>query len=188
MQHKKSTPADLQMLDDESADPVERSSAIARLVADGFTDFETTLVALLSHPHFILRGEAIKVLLSAWKLPKYVDTAIKMLRSDPEWSVRTDSAFSLSWFAQRTRQQQERVVKELARCLLHDDDWKVQESCYEQLLNLLGNSKKYLESNRKFNRERDVDWELLKPYVDETQSYIVNTRAKERRLEAKAIK
>lgn len=95
MKHKKSTPADLQMLHDESADPVERSSAIPRLVADGFTDFEATLVALLNHPHFILRGEAIKVLLSKWQLAKYMNHAVRMLHSDSDWSARRCCIFNV---------------------------------------------------------------------------------------------
>lgn len=169
IQRRKSTPADDLMLNDENADPVERSSAISRLVADNFTNFEPTLIALLDHPHFILRGEAIKVLLSAWKLPKYVDTAVTMLRSDPEWEVRADAVCALSWFAQRTGQQRGKIIGELAKSLLNDTDWAVQENCYRELLVLLNTGKKHPDYSRKFDRERDVDWEMLKPYLNDSQ-------------------
>lgn len=169
MQHKKSTSEDLQMLHDESADPVERSSAIARLVADGFNNFEETLVELLNHPHFILRGEAIKVLLSKWRLAKYMNHAVRMLHADSEWSVRADAAYSMSSFTQRTGKQRELVTKELVRCLLQDEDWATQKSCYEELVKLLAPDKANIELPDRFNPDRDVDWDLLKPYLNKSQ-------------------
>lgn len=164
MQRRKSTPADDIMLTDADADPVERSSAVARLVSDGFDYFKPVIVNLLGHPHFILRSEAIKVLLSAWKLPEYVDDAVRMLRTDPEWSVRADAAFSLSWFTQYTGQQKDKIVKELLLGLLQDDDWAVQKSCYKNLLKVLGAKTKI--TDKKFNRDKNVDWEMLTPYLN----------------------
>ena len=55
----KSKPRDLQVAFDENVDPVERSSAIARLRFDGVSDIRLLLVKLLKHKSFLLRRDAV---------------------------------------------------------------------------------------------------------------------------------
>src|SRR5687768_9109542 len=99
MKRRKSTPEDEVLIYDETIDPGERASALFRLAVDGFSDMEPLLVNLLSHSESILRGQAIKILLSGWNLPKYLDYAVRMLHHDPDSDVRSDAAFTLSQFA-----------------------------------------------------------------------------------------
>lgn len=165
MQRRKSTPADDVMLMDENADPVERSSAIARLAVDGFDYFELTLATLLNHSNSILRGEAIKVLLGAWQKPKYFDRAIQMLLNDPEKGARSDAAHALSAYARRSGKMRDEVIKVLLESLLQDNKG-IQEIYYIELLSLLNVSGSYDYPSRRFNHNQDVNWELLKPYIE----------------------
>lgn len=165
----KSTPDDDDLAYDESARPVDRAGAVKRLALDGFTEIEPLLAELLHHDNFLLRGQAIKLLLSIWTRSRYIDDGVKMLHSDSEWEVRANAAFALSSFAAYTGEQRERIVRELLVQLLNDEDHAVQRRCYEGLLQLIVPERSQANSPTYFNRERDVDWELLKPYLDELQ-------------------
>lgn len=165
----KSKPEDNGLAYDEGARPVDRASAISRLTADGFEEIEPLLAQLIISDDFLLRGEAIKALLGLWKKSHYLNDAVRMLHTDAEWSVRGDAAFSLTQFALRTGVQQETIVRELVRSLTQDEHFGVQEACYRGLLKLLTQERKLSTLPTSFNRERDVDWELLKPYLDEAQ-------------------
>lgn len=169
MQRRKSTPNDDALLQNDSADPVERASAMTRIGIDNLKHFETTIAGLLNHPNFILRGEAIKVLLGKWEMSKYLNDAVQMLRSDSEWSARADAATAMSTFTQFTKQSHELVLSELINCLMNDEHRSGQKSCYEEILKILAPSKDWTSLPNRFDRERDVDWNLLKPYLDESQ-------------------
>lgn len=168
MQRIKSKPEDNQLAYDESARPVDRASAISRIAFDGLFEIEPLLKQLLLHESFLLRAEAIKSLVRRWKKPEYVDYAIKMLHSDPEWVVRGDAALALSGFALNTGKKQNLVIKELLECLLHDHDPVVQRRIYEGLLQLLAPERSRMSLPDNFDREHDVDWELLKPYLNKS--------------------
>ncbi|HVG39187.1 MAG TPA: hypothetical protein VM870_07865 [Pyrinomonadaceae bacterium] len=153
------------LLQDINADPVERSSAMVRIGVDKLTHFKPVIADLLRHQHFILRGEAIKVLLGKWNLPEYVEEGVQMLRHDLEWSTRADAASALSWFAFATGKQTDLIARELVRSLKEDENRSVHEEAYSGLLRILTPERKQSTIPDDFNRERDVDWELLKPYL-----------------------
>lgn len=168
MRRRKSTPEDEIIIYDETINPGERASALFRLAVDGFSDMEPLLVKLLSHNARILRGEAIKILLSSWRLPQYLDDAVRMLHHDLDDHVRSDAAYSLAQFARYSEdgiKQKDFIIKELVQSLMNDDEQFVQETCYEGLLKLLAPERGYVQLPDDFNRERDVDWELLKPWI-----------------------
>ena len=169
MQRHKSKPSDDQLVRDENADAVERSSALFRLAVDGFFEFEPLAVELLHHSSNMLRAEAIKILVGLWRKPEYVDDAVQLLHHDPDEMVRGDAAFALSQYAVRTGDQQESITHELANQLTQDSDFGVHEQCYRGLLSLLSPEKSHANLPTFFDRERDVDWSLLKPYLNESQ-------------------
>lgn len=167
MQRYKSKPEDDKLIYDESADVVERASAISRLTVDGFYEIEPLLVKLLDHESFLLRGEAIKSLLGFWRKSEYIDNAVRLLRTDRDPTVRSDAAFALSRVTLRTGKQREMIVEKLVEGLMQDEDFGVHEECYRGLLQILAPERSLTTIPTYFNRERDVDWELLKPYLDQ---------------------
>lgn len=167
IERRKSKPEDDTLIYDENADPVERASAISRLTVDGFTDIEPLLAQILRHESLFLRSQSIISLLGFFHKSRYIDDAVQMLHSDPEWMARGDAVFALSRFASRTGEQRKPIIRELVQCLMRDENSAVQRKCYEGLLLLLAPERKRSSIPDNFNRERDVDWELLKPYLDD---------------------
>ena len=168
MRRRKSKPGDEILIYDESLDVVARSCAIFRLAVDGYIEMKPLLVSLLNHKEFMLRGEAIGILIGGWKIPEYLGEAIRMLHTDVDIYVRSDAASALSNFAQRSEEgikQRDVVIQELLYGLMKDEDVWVQSRCYECLLNIIAPERGYIELPDDFDRERDVDWDLLKPYL-----------------------
>jgi HEAT repeat protein len=172
MQRNKSTPQDKILMLDETANPAERASAIMRLAADKIYDIELDLVHLLNHPSPFIREEAIKVLIGLWGKMDYLGNAVNLLHSDPDWSVRSTAAFSLSQYVRLYNNKiQELIIRELAQQLYKDEDTSVQKICYEEILQILAQergwtSKKWTSLPDYFDRDRDVDWEIIKPYLN----------------------
>lgn len=169
MQRRKSTSADEQIIRDKNADPVERASALFRLAVDGFFKFEPLAAEWLRHPSPFLRAEAVKVLVGFWRKSEYLEEAVQLLHFDPNEMVRGDAAFALSQFTFRTGERRETVVRELVKQLMQDDDFGVHEQCYRGLLQILAPEKSLTTLPTYFNREHNVDWELLRPYLDSSQ-------------------
>jgi len=166
MQRLKSTPQEDLILVDESASSEDRESAVNRLAFDGcFSILEPELEKWLNHKDFILKGKALKVLLGRMGKEKYIDEAIEILQSDKNWSVRTDFAYALKQLAGKFEIKadvKEKVVKALTTALMNDEEPFVQQSSYAALLELIKGKKNESDS---FDREKDVDWEILQPYL-----------------------
>lgn len=166
------TPDDLRNLSDPNADPVDRVQALSRLAhweKGKYNNLEPTIAGLIADdPSSAVRGGAIKTLLSGWKREKYFELAIQMLHTDTDadWIARADAAYALSAFAKYTGKGRDRVIRELAKAVRDDDAWPVQQRCYEELLELLAPDHEANFSGE-FNRDRDVDWNLLSPYLAE---------------------
>lgn len=165
----KEKPGDIALLKDDNADPLDRAAAMSRLAHDLLYDLEPEMAKLLNHPHESLRGEAIRVLVGRWKRTAYFDKAFEMLRNDPEWNARCDAVYALgSWarFAKAPKEEVDRVVRLLVDAFLKEEDDMVQKSYYRELLDILvPGSRRSREVPDYFDRDRDVDWELLKPYM-----------------------
>ncbi len=113
-----------------------------------------------------LRGAAVKALVGQWDKQRYLEEATQILHTDPEWGARADAAVALSMFTRFSGQQRESILRELTRALIRDEDCAVQKRCYKELLQILAPSKSVTSIPDYFDRSRDVDWELLKPYLD----------------------
>jgi hypothetical protein len=170
MPTKKITEEDVRRIADENVGTEERARSLFRLAywqLGEYDHLEPAIAALLSHRSATLRGAALKTLLAGWRRPRYIDDAIRILRTDDDldWSARADAAFSLAAFTLHTGEERERIVRELVHAVRFDESWVVQESSYEQLLKILAPSRDQHFSGE-FDRERDVDWRLLGPYLD----------------------
>jgi len=168
MERRKSKLGDEKLIYDESADMVDRDSAIFRLAVDGYEEMQPFLENLLNHSQYMLRSRAIKVLLGGWGLSKYFDKAVEMLHSDPDYSVRSGACFALSQYASNFedgRKRRDNIISQLIRRLLEESDVAVQESCYDELLRII-EGKRFHSKNYEFNRNKDVDWKLFQPYLE----------------------
>lgn len=172
MTRYKSTPEDEQLVRDDSADPLERETSIKRLAYDQIYEMEATFARLIKDSSPYVKGAALNALLAYWKKSQYIDDAICVLRQDESPTSREKAAFALSQFLNRNdaaKDYEKRIVSELVRALTHDDDFGVQEVCYQEIVKRLAPDRKVVSHAMYFNRERDVDWELLKPYLDSSQ-------------------
>jgi hypothetical protein len=166
----KSTPQDDIIARDESADPIDRESAIGKLTVDRLYEFEPLFAELLNHPSHYLRGKCVYSLVGFWNRVEYLERALEMLRTEPEWEARQDAAHALTSFVLYSKictpVQRERIILELVRALTADEDEFVQKACYEDLIEILAPERKLIQLPDYFDRNRDVDWNLLKPYLD----------------------
>lgn len=160
----KQRPGDEELLYDESADSVERASALMRLASDGRTDLVEVARAWLKHADGMLRSEAANMLLSFWRLESELEATIALLHEDAEHDVRSMAAHALSTFLERTQRHRDRILCALVRQLEHDSHWIVQRACYEELLKHLDRERAQTELPYRFVRERDVDWVILAPW------------------------
>lgn len=166
-QRIKSTLDDERLLLDESADVVDRTFAIRSLAYDGFDEIEPILSNLLTHSEALLRGEAIIALLSRFDKPQYLEKAIQMLRFDNDFEARQNGALALSMFAQFSSEKnayKEIVIKELLEAIIRDKNEFVQKRSYEHLYQVITGKNLFVESHP-FDRAKDVDWNLLNPYL-----------------------
>jgi hypothetical protein len=166
----KSTPQDDALARDETADPIDRVAAIAKLTFDQLYEFEPLFVRLLDHPSHYLRGRSIYSLVGSWNKAKYLERAIEMLHTETEWEARKEVALALTSFVLYsticTPVQRERIICELVNTLLTDEDEFVQGGCYKNLIKILAPERKLIPLPDYFDRKRDVDWNLLKPYLN----------------------
>ena len=169
---KQITPEDLRNLTDGNADIAARVEALNRLAyweKGKYDHLEPTIAGLLHDPSAFIRGGAIKTLLAGWYRDGYVDQAAEILRMDrdEDWTARADAAFALAQYTIRTGKHHNRIVGELVRALLQDQDSAVQERSYQELLRVLAPERDAYAATGEFDRDRDVDWDLLRPYMTE---------------------
>lgn len=167
----KSTPADDALVSDRSAGVVDRVSALSRLAVDKLTRLEPEVAAQLDDPSGMVRGEALLTLLGGWELGGYLDTALEMLRADPDDDARMHAVRGLSSFVTYRRDpaaverpaQREVILAALVEAFLHDPSPSIQLFAYSAVYEMLTGSSPALPDA--FDREVDADWELLAPYL-----------------------
>ena len=167
----KSKPGDERLIHDQTADWVDRSSALSRLVADGRRDLEPIARQWLQDSDIDLAREALGMLLSYWRRShhahEYVETAIRWLATAEDSDQRWDAASALgSYLYLPGDHPKDDVLRALLAALEHDEDESVQEQCYMALLHHVSPQEKiaFLERRRhNFDRATDVRWDLLAP-------------------------
>ena len=123
-----------------------------------------------------MRRIATNVLLADWGQSKYLDKVVEILHDDPNEDLRISAAYALGTFVldfEVGLKYKDRVLKELIKQLQVDADFSVQTTCYEEAYKIIKNKQFGVDFSKHgphpsdfFNRDRDVDWELLKPYMD----------------------
>lgn len=171
MKRVKSTPEDEKILLDENADLAGRSSSAKKLLSDGYGEIVIpVLEEWLYNQESSLREDAVSLLLASLGHEKHVEKAIEMLHNDPDETVRSNAARGLTLFCVNFiegEKYEERIVKELLITLLQNDDTFVLQDCYKGLHVIIKKEKwKYSDEKDLFNRNQDVDWNLLQPYLD----------------------
>lgn len=166
MRRGKQRPGDEQLVHDESGDPVDRASALMRLAADGRTDLVDTAIAWLSHPESMLRSEAITMLLVFWRRENEFSAVLDLLHQDPDPDVRGAAAGALSTYLNYAPAHRDEVLRALVQQLEQEDDPAAQAGYYEELLRHILPRGTAPKIPHLFDRERDVDWELLRPWRD----------------------
>jgi HEAT repeat protein len=170
----KHLPGDEQLIHDESADVVERASAFSRLASDGVRSIRPVAVEWLAHEDPLLRGEAIGKLITYWEEDADVEAGLLMLAGDPAWDVRSSAAYSLGSYLFRSEalenrepKHKRRILAALIRQLETDPDDFVQAACYEALVRALVPGGASPTLSDPFDREREVDWDLLAPWREQ---------------------
>jgi len=156
----KAHPNDKQLVRNENGDPVERSSAAARLAADGCTDHFPIIVAWLTHENWFLRVEAAKMLL-IWQYEPALDATIAMLLSDPVFEVRLYAANSLLSVQDWEPSPIEKVATIMKTQLKKEENPDVVRAIYGALLRIYGETTKARSLPLYFDPDIDVDWSLL---------------------------
>lgn len=172
MKRIKSTTEDEKILTDQNADLVERSSSAKKLLSDGYGEVVVpVLEQWLNHKEASLRDDAVSLLLASLGHEKYVGKAIEMLHNDPDDIVRGDAARGLALFCAEFiegEKHEEQIVKELLLALLQEEDLFIQRDCYKGLCRIIKNEDwKYYDEKDYFDRNQDVDWRMLQPYLEE---------------------
>lgn len=169
MNRIKSTLKDEQILLDETANPADRASAAESLAFDGFgKQIHPVLDEWLISSEFILRNQAISMLLGIWGHRKYLNTGFNLLHSDEHWLVRKGSSIALSKFAREFiegTKYRDQIIRELISSLIKDENQFVQKNSYKCVYELI-TSKKFNMDKDYSDRSQDVDWNLLKPYLE----------------------
>lgn len=169
MQYSKALPTDPETLLDPSVDSVERIAALSRLVSDQRREFEPFIAKLLVNPEPVIRAKSILSLVGRWQIENYVGAAVQMLTDDPDELARSNAAQALSMFAGTDKaREQDRllILRALTRLIKSDKNEDVQEAAYEAILQLLKRpANEYFHERRSFDSKKDVNWELLSPYL-----------------------
>jgi HEAT repeat protein len=165
MKQKKSQPGDEKLIFDETAEPSLRACAVTRLAADHRREFEPQFARFLEHENELLRCETISALVVLLRLEKYIPHALGMIAKDPSDYVRARAAFAVGFYAYAEGGEKETILRALARAVQQDGSTLVIKAAYEGMLTILVPDAKLSRVPYDIDRERDVDWDLIRPYL-----------------------
>ncbi|MCG8423428.1 MAG: hypothetical protein MJE77_36475 [Proteobacteria bacterium] len=164
---RKSREGDEELVIDEAADPVERGSALGRLLADGRREYRPLTRQWLAHSEPVLREAATSKLLIYFRGEPDIDEdiarVIALSRGDAEPGVRGAAISALSGYLELTGLHRERILQLFVNRLEYDDDYIVQMACYEELLSHIAPERvtEMPPHTTPFDRDQHVDWSLL---------------------------
>lgn len=168
----KSLPNDRNLLTNPAADPVERNSALARLLADGIIlELRSLVEPLINHSSELLRASALNYALQYLCLDEYVSVALRRLLRGMKDSDSLEpgmAAYALGHYVAVSGRQRAAIYRHLIHALEHSENPHVQHACYEALLRAEGDP--FPNVNADFRRERDVDWAIVGALRDKTRA------------------
>lgn len=97
-----------------------------------FLEAEPDVVALLRHPNYLIRSNAVRVLTFHWDVRGHWDEPIRLLREDPDWGVRSFTAAGLGFVF---RDSHDPIISRALTDKIRDqnDDPVVREAAYNAL-------------------------------------------------------
>ena len=117
------------------------------------------IAPLLDHSDAYIREEAIRILVTRWKLERYLDRAADMLVSDKAPDVRGAAAYALAAAAtETTRVKHTRLLLDSLRNT--DEEPNVRGAAYDALLILYRNPA-FPTKKRDFDPDLDADWQWV---------------------------
>jgi hypothetical protein len=164
MRRTKFTEVRERQLLDPNEDPVNRANAIACMQADGVVRHEELIASFVDHQSPHLRSAAIKMLLR-WDRFGYLPLALDLLKNDPERVVRGTMTQAIAYVA-HVGQHFDEIARALVAAIENDPDPGVARYAY-QAARVIIVPENWLDTrvnDENFDRQRDVDWNLLAPY------------------------
>ncbi len=155
------------LLADAEANVVEREEALIDAGRQRIDRLSGTVIEFLTHPHFMLRGAAIRALLLFWDKIDFVSPAMEMLRHDLDDSVRLDAAGSLVAFSEKNTDRREEIVRALAQAVAADTSPMVREEAYDGVISLTF-TKLPPRVVGQFD-ESKIRWDVVNPYLEPAQ-------------------
>lgn len=140
-------------------DPHEILEALYEVPKVQQPDLVGVVAPLLDHGDAYIREEALRILVTRWKLEPYRQRAAEMLNSDESPDVRGAAAYALAAVAtDTTRGEHTRLL--LATLRKMDEDCNVRGAAYDALLILYRNPA-FPTRKRDFDPALDVDWQWI---------------------------
>lgn len=144
---------------DSRRDPhliLEALYTVPKVQQPGLVD---VIAPLLDHSDPYIREEAIRILVTRWKLERYLNRAAEMLVSDEAPDVRGAAAYALAAAAiDATRAEHTRLLLDTLRNT--DEVPNVRGAAYDGLLILYRNPA-FPTKKRDFDPDLDVDWQWV---------------------------
>lgn len=162
---------DLALLRDPKAERRALVSAIGRVVDARLYEHEDAIRALMSHPSPDVRAEATSTLLALWKRADLIDAAVHMGLHDSNEFVRGEVYIGLGNLMRSDRTVDPVLVRKalvaMTAVVTRDPDRAVQAGAYRTFLEILGRLKPGESVPARFDRDRNVEWGLFEPYLNE---------------------
>jgi hypothetical protein len=157
---KKFTAEKERILLDENEHGVNRAWALLAMRIDGVVRHEALILSWLDSPDVDLRGEALNTL-AKWKGDEYYSLALERALHDPDEWGRKYAANALCRIAIELPRYEDEVLRLLVR-MVESDELFVAFCAHNYAREILGFERQII--SRIFDREKDVDWQLLAPY------------------------
>jgi hypothetical protein len=164
MTAKETRPLDIKVLK-EGGTTSELIDAIDNVGYDRLLEHEP-LIAKYVAAGCPVRGDALKTLIGRWGLPKYLPVAFDALRRDPSEVICGEVITALYLYAKCCDDHREEILREIAVAAVSDHD--VAASAYQTFLELVApeRDRDFMdELDFEFDKDRDVDWQLIAPYL-----------------------
>jgi hypothetical protein len=167
MRRRKSTAAQEEMIRSATTADLGNSGELTAAILDVGLDYQFHLAPdigrLVRHESSLVRGQAARIVLY-WAIEEEVPAALSMLASDPCWDARSDAAFGLGTFLHVTGRRDERILRALARAFETDPEEYVVTEAYGAMVWCLSGQPPAFSPDT-LDRDRDVDWALIGPYL-----------------------
>jgi len=168
---QKTTPEDEINILNPEAHWLDIVSAMRAISFDKLTEYEHVIYEYTKHPDWSVRGDAMSLLLSHWKREDLMEEAFAMLQDESE-DVQNHVADGICiWYGYCVRKNKlskymDQAITEVIHAALRAEDNVVRDMLYKNTLSMIKrDTLGHFLLPRDFNFHRDLDWELIDPYI-----------------------